>query len=181
LVLSVLAIVSSCSDGTVSGPPATDMPEVVSYQLRTPERVRLLRRGALTQKTSVSRRIGPRGGMLAVNGAMLIVPPGAVNAPVEITLTVPEGGDVRADFQPHGLQFRKPALLAFSLGGSGFHASGVADELIGAYFTGAANAGVITTGEVNPAFAYGNMAAFRIWHFCSYGLVLKKGLILVGG
>jgi hypothetical protein len=110
----------------------------------------LNRQSPLRQETSVTRRIDARGGMLAVDGAILIVPPGALTSPVEITLTVPEGDEVRAEFAPHGLLFKKPALLAFALIGSGVDASRAADELIGAYFQGEPSEGVVLTREVTP-------------------------------
>ncbi|MGH7470480.1 MAG: hypothetical protein ACRENP_21250 [Longimicrobiales bacterium] len=182
LVLIAVSALASCRDDRVSGPPEPELPATVSYLLPSAERLRLVRRASSAlRETSVTRRIDGRGGVLAVDGAVLMVPAGALSAPVDITLTVPEGGDIRADFQPHGLRFRKPALLAFSVAGSSYDAARAADELIGAYFLGEPNDGVITTREVNPVFQYGRMAAFQIWHFCSYGVAPKKGLILVGG
>jgi hypothetical protein len=182
VILCALSAVSACTDGRVNEPLVPEMPTVVSYSLLAPERIRLLRRApGQPAEMSVTRRIDARGGLLSVGGALLYIPPGALAAPVEITLSVPKGDEVRADFAPHGLQFRRPALLAFSLAGSGFEAGRASQDLIGAYFQGEPTDGVVSSREVNPAFQYGRMAAFQIWHFCSYGLAPKKGLILVGG
>ena len=55
--------------------------------------------------------IGPAGGELAAGPHRLIIPPGALNRTVVMSATVPEGGAATIIFEPHGLQFKKPAGL----------------------------------------------------------------------
>ena len=55
--------------------------------------------------------IGPSGGELDAGPHRLIIPPGALNVTVVMSATVPEGGAPTIIFEPHGLQFKKPAGL----------------------------------------------------------------------
>jgi hypothetical protein len=57
--------------------------------------------------------IGPQGGQLMVGGTVLIVPPGALTDTVTLSGTIAAGNQFQIDFQPHGLQFKKPAGLVF--------------------------------------------------------------------
>lgn len=60
---------------------------------------------------SASRVIGPAGGILQVGRHVLIVPPGALAAPVSITGVAPNDPYASVTFSPHGLEFERPALL----------------------------------------------------------------------
>lgn len=66
-----------------------------------------------------SAEIGPSGGQLLVGTSRVIVPPGALNKKVFITATMPEGEfiTIRFEFQPHGLEFKKPAGLVLNASG----------------------------------------------------------------
>jgi hypothetical protein len=66
-----------------------------------------------------SAEIGPRGGQIIVGRSRVIVPPGALNRTVRITATMPAGETVEIyfDFEPHGLEFRKPAGLVLDASG----------------------------------------------------------------
>lgn len=55
--------------------------------------------------------IGPSGGELVVGTHRLIVPPGALTETVQISGTAPADSVTRIFFEPHGLQFKKPAGL----------------------------------------------------------------------
>lgn len=55
--------------------------------------------------------IGPRGGELDVGPNRLIIPPGALTETVQISGTSPAGTTPTIYFEPHGLQFKKPAGL----------------------------------------------------------------------
>ena len=72
---------------------------------------------------TVALAVGPEGGELTVGGSRLVVPEGAVEEPVTITMTildalpapVPEGmlsATPAIRFEPSGLQFRVPVYLA---------------------------------------------------------------------
>jgi hypothetical protein len=58
-----------------------------------------------------SALIGSSGGELDVGPHRLIIPPGALTADTWVSGTVPAGNSIRIDFQPEGLQFKKPAGL----------------------------------------------------------------------
>jgi hypothetical protein len=58
-----------------------------------------------------SALIGANGGVLNVGPHRLIIPPGALDRDTWVSGSVPAGNSLRIDFQPEGLQFRKPAGL----------------------------------------------------------------------
>jgi len=72
---------------------------------------------------SVSQTIGPLGGALAVGPHRLFIPPGALDAPVEITAIAPADTVNRIQFEPQGLTFNQPALLTMSYANCGALAS----------------------------------------------------------
>jgi hypothetical protein len=63
---------------------------------------------------SVTRRIGPEGGIIRIGPHALLVPPEALGTSVEITASAPTGPHVRVTFSPHGLEFRRRAILILS-------------------------------------------------------------------
>jgi hypothetical protein len=63
---------------------------------------------------SVTQTVGWGGGIIKVGPHSLYVPPGALSAPVAITATATSGSQVKVDFQPHGLRFRRPVVLTLS-------------------------------------------------------------------
>ena len=140
--------------------------------------VELLARGRSGAAQSASRVLDAKGGVIAVNGAVLVVPAGALSAPVQITLSIPAGRSVQAELQPHGLKFKVPVVLAMSLADTGVRPDKAAGELQGIYFDGQSG-GAVTPREVFSVFQYGQMAALVTTHFSSYGFA--KGFILVGG
>ena len=73
--------------------------------------------------SSVSRTIGPLGGALAVGPHRLFIPPGALDAPVEITAIAPADTVNRIRFEPQGLTFQRPALLTMTYANCGALAS----------------------------------------------------------
>jgi len=73
--------------------------------------------------SSVSRTIGPLGGALAVGPHRLFIPPGALDAPVQITAIAPADTVNRIRFEPQGLTFQRPALLTMSYANCGALAS----------------------------------------------------------
>ncbi len=60
---------------------------------------------------SVTRTIGPAGGVIEVRRNWLVIPPGALSAPVTITAVAPSDTLALIRFQPEGLSFQKTALL----------------------------------------------------------------------
>jgi hypothetical protein len=62
----------------------------------------------------VTQTVGPLGGVIRVGPHSLVIPPGALDRPVAITASAPEGQHVTVDFAPEGLRFRYPAVLSLS-------------------------------------------------------------------
>jgi hypothetical protein len=63
---------------------------------------------------SVTRRIGPEGGLIGIGPHALLVPPGALATSVDITASAPASPHVRVTFSPHGLEFTRRAVLILS-------------------------------------------------------------------
>lgn len=59
--------------------------------------------------------IGPEGGILDVGPHRLIIPAGALTEKVAVSGFVPAGTSIEIHFEPHGLQFRKPAGLILNV------------------------------------------------------------------
>lgn len=120
--------------------------------------------------TSSSRAvatIGAAGGTITAGGVTLSVPEGALTKDVTITVEVPVGMPLLAEFAPHGLQFAKPATVSFGLGG--VDTEGL--ELEGAYFTGFTVTGEIEVEETFELEIEDGIASFDISHFSGYCVV----------
>jgi hypothetical protein len=63
---------------------------------------------------SVTRTIGPAGGILKIGNHELVVPAGALSAVVRITAVAPSDTVNRIEFRPEGLTFDLPAVLTMS-------------------------------------------------------------------
>lgn len=63
---------------------------------------------------TASAEIGPAGGVLWVGPHRLYVPPRALDETVRITAIAPRGNHVQVQFEPEGLQFRRPTMLSMS-------------------------------------------------------------------
>ncbi len=129
----------------------------------------------------VTRTIGSSGGFISAGGVMLVVPAGALDRSVEITMTVPQGPRLGVELEPHGLTFRRPAYLGFVLNDTDYDANNASSALSGTYHVDGAGASVVTPREVMPVHMRNGLAAFGVWHFSDYAITKKKGLILVGG
>jgi hypothetical protein len=69
------------------------------------------------QVTSSAGVFGPAGGTLTFGDSRLIIPGGALTDTVTISATIVDQTTSRVEFQPHGLQFAKPAGLLLSTEG----------------------------------------------------------------
>jgi len=58
-----------------------------------------------------SATIGAEGGFLFIGANILVVPPGALTQKTTLSGTVDAGNSFKITFEPHGLQFKKPAGL----------------------------------------------------------------------
>jgi hypothetical protein len=63
---------------------------------------------------SATKTIGPAGGVIEVRHNWLVVPPGALSAPVSITAIAPSDSVAMVRFKPEGLHFEKSTLLVLA-------------------------------------------------------------------
>ncbi|HXO86143.1 MAG TPA: hypothetical protein VN803_11535 [Gemmatimonadales bacterium] len=62
-----------------------------------------------------TRTIGAAGGSISAGPHVLVIPPGALDGPTQITMSAPTGRGVNAvHFEPEGLQFDRSASLTMS-------------------------------------------------------------------
>ena len=95
------------------------------------------------------------------------VPPGAVDRSVRVRVTVPDRQILFARFEPHGLQFSKPATVRFDLTGSNAERGG---PLKGAYVGEGSETknGRFAELETLPAVVSGDHAKIEVLHFSGY-------------
>lgn len=114
------AMLAAVALATVAACSRSDAPTAARSQAvgAAPVSQELLGLGLFSCQTpsygSVTKTIGPEGGVIAVGPHSLVVPPQALARPVSITATAPKGSNVRVDFEPHGLQFARSAALTLS-------------------------------------------------------------------
>lgn len=132
-MLSGLLFTAACGVGdAVAPPPPTAVPSAdagllsdlgglvtgtLSKTLGTVSVLTRLPLDILAPQTA-HKTIGKAGGVIEMkaHGLRFVVPAGALDKDVEITITALRGGVVAYDFQPHGLQFKKPATFEQNLG-----------------------------------------------------------------
>ncbi|MDB4888016.1 MAG: hypothetical protein JWN79_3454 [Gemmatimonadetes bacterium] len=80
----------------------------------------LQRTTPLAEDITVVKSIGVQGGILSIPeaGVTVIVPYGALDRTVEITMTARKGSLVAYDFAPHGITFARPLVFNQQLGGT---------------------------------------------------------------
>lgn len=117
VVLFTACLLTSCSTvDAPTGPAAAaarhDVASAENLQLPI---VTPLLRGLLACTPQPYRRtvqvVGPAGGTIVVGKHSLVIPAGALGAPVTITAEAPADSVASVRFQPEGLQFGKPATL----------------------------------------------------------------------
>jgi hypothetical protein len=113
LVALALVAVAACGDRSPTALPPVPGPDAsLLGSLLKP--TGLLSCSALPY-ASATQTIGSAGGSIRVGPHTLVVPPGALSAPVAITGELRTGTSVNAvRFQPAGLQFRTHASLTMS-------------------------------------------------------------------
>jgi hypothetical protein len=139
----------------------------------------VVRVAPLSQPVTVRQTVGPAGGVVRGRGVVLTIPPGALSRDTDITMVVPSGPHVQAQFYPHGLVFEKPVKLEFDLSGtSAANDSGI----VGAYFTLPILNGLIQPSELFNATVRNGSAEFWIRHFSTYAPALgRSGYTAAGG
>jgi hypothetical protein len=73
--------------------------------------------------SEASAVIGPNGGQIVSGPHRLVIPPGALDRNVRITMQVPTDRVASVELLPHGLQFRRPVALTLSYKHCGLVAS----------------------------------------------------------
>jgi hypothetical protein len=107
---------------------------------------------------------GPSGGTLTFGSSRLIIPAGALRDTVTITATIPDGDANRVEFQPHGLEFAKPAGLQFATAGCSADTQIVPNVVY-----------LSETGEIVETIEavydpHWQTIAASIWHFSGYAI-----------
>jgi hypothetical protein len=111
VVVSLCLGLLSCEQAPTS-PPA---PEVDASLIGAILRPTGLLKCADLPYAQSTKTIGRDGGWISAGPHVLVVPPGALTEPTEITMTAPTGEGVNAvNFQPAGLRFARPAALTMS-------------------------------------------------------------------
>jgi len=123
LIAGVAAVFVSCSDPAASGVPSPTL------AARMVGGSRLISCTALAYD-SVTKVIGPKGGVLVAGGHVLLVDSLALTRPVSITMVAPSQALNVVRFRPEGLKFRTGvhgigALVATNLDNCGVHANQV--------------------------------------------------------
>jgi hypothetical protein len=109
VLLGAVAVAGSCA---LDQGPTGVAPDLLLGSLLRP--LGLLRCTPLPAD-SETKTIGPNGGYLQVGPHLLVIPSGALNAPVSITGTISAGSTVNAiRFTPAGLRFDESAYLTMS-------------------------------------------------------------------
>lgn len=123
------------------------------------------------QPITAAGMIGRRGGVLRIpqTGFELVIPAGAVDSDVRISVTAIPGAAVAYEFAPHGIRFKVPVK---------FRQSVLTTNLLwgqrvgGGYFTHVSNidqeGDKATVAEQLPARREGLWVTFDIWHFSGY-------------
>jgi hypothetical protein len=119
LLFSSMVVLMSCGESSLTAPatptavkvaPQADLLGVLTNPL---QKLGLLSCSPLPA-VSATQTIGPAGGVLRVGPHTLTVPAGALHEWVTITAVSPSDRVNRIHFEPHGLEFEKPASLTMS-------------------------------------------------------------------
>ncbi len=144
----------------------------------------------LKKAISVSKRIGPKGGVIEIEDldVRLYFPKGALSEKTRITVSALAGSVVGFEFGPHGLIFDVPVEIRIDEdsplledidldsdeddGDDEHDGDGSAytlPDLVGVYFVGDPATGV-TPLEIVPIYVDGDELVFEITHFSGYAV-----------
>ena len=132
---------------------------------------------ALQQDVVWSFYAGP-GGATSGNrtvGLSIVVPPGALDRQVKITVTARKGKVIDYHFEPEGLQFAKPVVLTQEIPSQGLLGGLLSGNrtLRGAYYAAPTlsydpKTGTATVNELQPSVTVPGYISFQIRHFSGY-------------
>jgi len=143
LLSGVVALLAACSDAPTAPAAAPSAPRAVNASVADPSATTASPAATLfacesSRSRSASAVIGPRGGMVALSGSALVVPPGAVGKPTTFTFTIPASPYLTVDVSAQGVEhysFARPVLISISYA----HCSGqgLPDAPLGAWWVNA--------------------------------------------
>jgi len=179
-VLFITLALAGCTE-TSTLTDVSDLAEATFFRRAPAPGFEAVRRATpLNQEISVSRIIGPQGGILELQeaGVRFRVPAGALTEAVEITMTALAGDAMAFDFAPHGLEFLTPASISVGVPGTveeglldlvrrDTESGAPLDRFIGVYFEGEPDEGVEPL-ESFETYLDGGAVTFDIMHFSGY-------------
>lgn len=166
VALASFAVTACGTDSTRTSSVTAPQPGVASREA-TPVRGngRAAANTCATHVTSADSEVfGPSGGTLTFGSSRLIIPAGALRDTVTITATIPDGDANRVEFQPHGLEFAKPAGLQLGTAGCA-----VDEQLVPNVVYLSETGEVLETIEAVYDPHWQTIAA-SIWHFSGYAI-----------
>jgi hypothetical protein len=138
-----VALLSACGDGALLTAPGRHMAMTIPAEApeadpsQAYEWASALQRDVpLAADLSVATTVDENGGVLEIPeaGIRVMVPPGAVSGPIQLTMTALAGPMVAYEFGPHGLHFAKPLRAQQELRGTGWYKVDDLAELEVGYF-----------------------------------------------
>ncbi len=160
ILASVAVLVSGCGQDSITGSTADT--EYTGQSIALPEAERPSAAGFLgTGGPSVTVLVSAQnGGTVRMGRCTLEFPPGALGADTPITIRQADPVAMVVEFEPHGIQFKKPVRVRMRVG-----------DLISRSSTSVGVAWMNeTTGmwEVVGKSAAGELAEADLWHFSRY-------------
>ena len=132
----------------------------------------------LAEALEVEAVVGWRGGRLSAAEVELDIPAGALAKDTKIRMTVLEGEFLHVEFQPHGLEFSKPATVRWDISATSAK-GGTAADLQGVY---ASSLFELLRGlvQVLDVEVEDNRVEVRTSHFSAYGVNQRRGYTAAG-
>jgi hypothetical protein len=145
---------------------------------KTPDHVAVLKRTVpLAQDEVASEVVGRLGGVIRLPraGMTVLVPFGAVDRPMRITVTAPAGDLVGYQFEPHGLRFQRPLTVTQDLLST--QGLGLLSGLQVVYFDGDLKS-TVSPLESLSLWLLNSLGIYRIEHFSGYAIAFR-GYVIV--
>ena len=170
------AALGACADQTAPvAPVARPALGTATASTSTTDVTTLLWTTPVTESSTLSKVIGPKGGDFSVKtGLKLTVPPNAVSVPTVFTVTTLPGRIVAYDFGPHGVTFSVPLLIEQPTKGTNIFKVDDAKAVEGAYYPDPSSldqsAGTASVSEFRPTNVSTDktMIRFNVSHFSGY-------------
>ena len=135
LIPVALLAVTACSDAPTSA-PAIEAPVAATRAVTVADAGSSLLECAPASAASATKLITPAGGLLAVGGHAIAIPPRAVSRPTRITMRVPASRIVEVDISAEGMshyQFARPVVVTLDYSRCGAAADATASSFTAWY------------------------------------------------